>query len=87
MPFADEEIRLTVPATVNKADGSTSLVMLDLVGVVLNERTGIWCNQCLLPSVVEVDINYLVAGTLQTFARWTYAECLDCSEHESRPRT
>ncbi len=38
-------------------------------------RTGLWCERCLLPSVVEVDLFWL--RTTGVTRLGTYRECLD----------
>jgi hypothetical protein len=79
-------LRVTKPMTHHAADGSTSTVMVELLGVVVDTRTGEWCNQCALPSVVELDVNWVIASTLAPAGRWFYAECLDCGDHVARER-
>lgn len=83
-----EQMRVTMPIEATAPDGtSLGLAMVDLLGVVVGQRLGLWCHVCSLPSAVEVDINWVYAETLQLHARWVYAQCIDCgASNEAHPR-
>jgi len=52
-------------------------VAVDVEVVEVERRTGIWCDQCALPSIVELDQNIVAVATLQPFARQTWRYCTE----------
>lgn len=54
---------------------------------VIDRRTGVWCDHCLLPSVVEIDASLVNPSTLHVLARSTCWACHDCGRGGTRPRT
>ena len=49
-------------------------------------RPGLWCDRCLLPSVVELDQAFVVSATLRVIGRQTVRWCEDCGEHARHTR-
>jgi len=54
---------------------------------VIDKRTGVWCDACALPSVVEVDATLVHASTLAVAARRTCWLCTDCGRCGTRERS
>lgn len=52
-------------------------VAVDVETVVIDRRTGIWCDHCALPSVVEEDWNLVVTATLDSIDRRTVRFCTE----------
>lgn len=54
---------------------------------VIDRRTGLWCDTCALPSVVEVDAALVNHRTLTVIARSTCWTCTDCGRCGTRERS
>ena len=61
-------------------------VVVTCTAVKLDERTGEWCDDCALPSIVESDWAVVVADTLYPISRLTLRVCTDCGAMASRQR-
>jgi hypothetical protein len=44
---------------------------------------GVWCDACLLPSVVQVPLLVVDARTLRVMGRTTWGHCQACGERRS----
>jgi len=58
---------------------------IPLSAVMLDRRHGLWCDECLLPSLVEQDFN-IVDADLATWFRRTASFCMDCERSTCRDR-
>lgn len=54
---------------------------------VLDERTGLWCDHCALPSVIEVDVALVAPTSLTVVARDTASVCTDCHRTSIQDRS
>lgn len=54
-------------------------VVVELEVHTVDVRTGLWCETCQLPSVIEADMVIVSGDTLKVIARKTGAMC---TEHE-----
>lgn len=53
-------------------------IVVTLEAHTLDIRTGLWCDSCALPSVVEADIALVWQRSLRVFGRFTKSICMEC---------
>lgn len=60
---------------------------LGLEGHIIDQRHGVWCDTCSLPSAVEIDCAICDPRDLHVINRFTILACRECGESERRKFT